>query len=688
MGTYRSAEASALEHPIREVTRTLRSHRRCVSLALDYLSVTDVGEYVRHRFGLEVPRLASLIHHRTDGNPLFVVGIVEELIRRGQLVKTDQGWATGRTVDRLDLGVPEDLRDMVTAQFHGLSIQERDVLEAASVVGVTFTPSAVAHALGHDAEEVDAVSQRMARAHLFLHAADRGEDPGPAARYEFSHALHHQVIYEQLPPLRRQRLHLAVAEALEATGGERVAELAPELSVHFQRGGDAMRAAKYLSLCVTRAQQRQAPHEAIACAELALELLGHLPDSAERRHRELELRLLLGVSLNLMRGFSAPAVRDNYERARALCDDSGDARPLFEVVHAVWYAQMANSRFRAARETLDEILRIARQQPEPEFRLRAELAQGRLEFWSGRFGAAVSIFTQFLEHAARQPIEAKPQIYGTDPVVAARGHGSLALWFLGHPDQARAWAARGMAHAGDRREPFGIASALVHATCLELLCGNVEEAARLAARAATVAADHAVATFRPMSRFFKGAVLAAQGDVEDGLAEMRPALIEHREVLGSLIVDIMLGLVAGAYGQAGRWDDGLRSVDDGLALSETIGEHVFAAELWRLKGELLVGKSRTARGAARTRMVDTAQRCFHRALEIARTQDAKSLELRTAISLVRLPVQDGEARERLRACYALFMEGFDTKDLADAKVLLDELRTDRNSLTLGHPRPR
>jgi len=675
VGTYRSAEASAFEHPIREVKRTLRSHRRCVDLALDYLSVADVGEYVQRRFGLQVPGLVSLIHERTDGNPLFVVGIVEELIRRGQLVKTDEGWAMGFTGDRLELKVPEDLLDMVSTQFHGLRADERSVLETASVVGVTFTPSAVAHALGRAAEDVEAMTQRMARAHLFLNAADR-EDHGPTARYEFSHAMHHQVIYEQLPQLRRQRLHLNVAEMLESTGGERLTELAPELSMHFQRGGDFMRAAKYLGLCVTGAQQRQAPHEAIGCAELALELLQQVPDSADRRRRELELRLLLAVSLTITRGFRAPAVRDNYERARALCDDNGDARPLFEIMHAAWYAQMGGSRFRAAHETLDEIVRIARHQPEPEFRFRAELAHGRMAFWSGRFGAAASIFTQFLEDVARQPIEMKAQTYGLDPVVAAHGHGSLALWFLGYPDQARAWAAKGIARADDRRDPYGLASALTHSTILELLCGNAEGATGLAGRAMTVAANHAVATFGPMSRFFHGAALAAQGDVEAGLAEMLPALVEHRQVLGSLIVDIMLGLVAAAYGHAARWDEGLRSVDDGLALSETVGEHVYAAELWQIKGELLFGKSRAAKGTAVRRMVDAARQSLHRALEIARTQEARSIQLRTAMSLVRLAAGNDrahDARERLRALHAAFTEGFDTKDLRDAHALLTRI---------------
>src|SRR5262245_13731375 len=316
IGTFRPAEASTHEHPIREVRQTLRAHRRCVDLALDYLSTSEVAEYLRDRFGKAMEKLAALVHHRTDGNPLFVVALVEELIRREQLVRTDRGWVSSAPPDRLELAIPEGLLEMVSMQFQSLPADERLLLEAASVVGATFTPATVARTVGREAEGVDAVSQQMVRAHLFLSASAGGTgDRTPALRYEFAHALHHQVIYEQIPRLRRQRLHLQVAEALESTSGERLPEVAPELSVHFEQGGEPFRAAKYLHMCVARAQQRQAQHEAIACAELALDLLERVPDSAERRQSELDLRLLLGVSLNLTRGFSARAVRDNYERA-------------------------------------------------------------------------------------------------------------------------------------------------------------------------------------------------------------------------------------------------------------------------------------------------------------------------------------------------------------------------------------
>ena len=677
IGTFRPAEASTQDHPIREVKQTLRARRRCVDLALDYLSTAEVREYLRGRFGDEIPDLAPLIHQRTDGNPLFVVALVEELIRRGQLALTDAGWAMGVAAERLDLAVPEDLLEMITAQFESLNPAEQAVLEAASVAGVNFAPPAVARALGRDAEDVEGVAQHMVRAHLFLNAAGGAEDRGLATRYDFTHALHHQAIYERIPALRRQRLHLAIAEALESTSGERLAEIAPELSVHFERGGDPARAAKYLGICAARAQQRLAPHEVIACAELGLGLLDRVAHTPERDQRELELRLLLGVSLHLTRGYSAPAVSANYARARTLCEGVGDERQLFEIMHAVWYAQIVGSHVDAAEETAHELARMAERQPAPEFRLRAEVALGRCEFWQGHFRLAARRFTRFLEDVSRQPIEVGDHTYGVDPVVAAYGVGSLALWFLGHVDQAHARARDGIAYAEESRRPHSLASALIHATMLESICGDADAAARHAARSAQVSADHAVANFGPMSRVFAGAALAARGDVEGGLSEMLPALDEHRAVVGSHITDIMLALLATAYGQAQRWDAGLQQVDSGIALSEATLDRVYAAELWRVKGELLLGKARTAnrrKKAAIDSLVGAAQQCFRRALKIAQSQEARSLELRCAMSLTRLSrwrTGSHDAPALLRSLVASFTEGFDTKDLQDAQALLN-----------------
>ena len=674
VGTYRPAEASAHDHPIREIKQILRSRRRCLEIPLDYLSTANVREYLHERFGDRVLELAPLIHRRTDGNPLFVVSVVEELVRRGQLREMDGGWVVGMTMDHLDLRIPDDLREMVTAQFQRLTADARSVLEVASVAGVSFAPGTVAQALGRDVEDVEAIAQCLVRSRLFLTFANR--EGGQGELYAFYHALHHQVIYEQVPGRRRRRWHQTIGETLEETHGESLPEVAPELSAHFERSRDYLRAARYLGMCAARAQQRLAPREAIACAEQGLGLLERVPMTPDRHRRELELRLLLGVPLSITRGYCSPDVRNNYERARQLCRAGGDSAELFEILHALWYAQMNQAYIAEAELSVGEMARLAEREGGAAFRLRADLARARTEFWKGNIRPAVHLYARFLEGSAQQPIAVRAETYGPDPVVPAQMQAGLAHWFLGYPAQARILAERGVTYAEKSGQPLALASAVTHSTILELLCGNARGAADLAERTAKVCADNDIAYFSPMSRFFGGAARTEGSDVAGALSEMLTGRGEHRALVGPHGCGIMLAFLAAAYGRVERWDEGLRRVEEGIELAEATSEGVYAAELWRLNGELLHGKAARSKGKTRAvrRGADAPEQCFRRALEIARQQGARSLELRAATSLARLSADGdarGEARELLRSLYASFTEGSDTKDLIDAKALLD-----------------
>jgi DNA-binding winged helix-turn-helix (wHTH) protein len=681
VATYRPAEASIHEHPIREVRQTLRLRRRCIDLPLDFLSAAAVQEYLKSRFGDEARRLAPLIHERTDGNPLFVVAIVDELLRRGQLAQSGDRWVIVVAGDRPDLAVPNDVLETITSQVRRLSADQRAVLEAASVAGVSFDPQTVARALGRDAEGVDAMLRHLAESRLFLTRAGRAQDHRVGTPYAFAHALHHQVIYEQLTDTQRRRLHRTIGETLETAYGERAPEIAAELSNHFERGDDPMRAVTYLSACVARAQQRFAHREAIVYAEHALASLARLPGTPQRHTLELEVRMRLAVSLCIARGYAVPEVSANYDRAHTLCEAVGDARQLFEVVHAAWYARLAGTAAEGARQSVDELARIAEDLEALEFRWRARLARGRTELWSGNFGAAVQILTHCVEDVERQRVDMRAQAYGADPIFAALAQCGIGLWFLGRPEQARAHVGRGLARAQERGHPFDLASGFCHSATIELFCGSTAAAADLAMRAATICADKDVAYFRPISRFLSGAALAARGEIDRGLREMLQSLAEQRAANGLYACDVILGFIAAAYGRAERWDEGLRRADEGIELTETTLERVYAAELWRVRGELLLGKASTGRrrgGARADHVVNAGEQSLRRALEIARQQEARSLALRTATSLARLSGRrhaSADARELLGSIYASFTEGFDTKDLVDAKALLNQLRT-------------
>jgi tetratricopeptide (TPR) repeat protein len=217
---------------------------------------------------------------------------------------------------------------------------------------------------------------------------------------------------------------------------------------------------------------------------------------------------------------------------------------------------------------------------------------------------------------------------------------------------------------------------------LELLCGNTEDAASLAARDAAVCNDRGVTFVLPFSRFLCGAVLVEQGDVGRGLPEMLQALDEQRAVTGSFFCDFILAFIAAAYRRAGKWDEGLRHADEGIELAQAPLGRVYTAELWRIKGELLLrGKLPGPKSATRRKgristanpQSSEAERCMRRALEIAREQRARSLELRAAMSLGRLWQARGardQARQLLEPIYAAFTEGFETNDLLAARLLV------------------
>jgi len=548
------------------------------------------------------------------------------------------------------------------------------LLEAGSVVGIRFEPQLVARALGVDAEHVDETAQRMARARLFLATPELGSDRAASRPYEFIHSLHRHLIYEMIPDRRRQRLHWIVGDALEAAAGERATALAAELSVHFERGGDPGRAVKHVLRCVALARQRFAPREALAFGAQAMALLERLPEERARHEQELELQVLLATPVSEVHGYTSSEVRTGYARARWLCEQMGDAKRLFEIAHIAWYRQLGGDEGDGARETVEELERIAAALP-AAFRSRAKLARGRTELWVGRFGLAVPILRECVDELREQPAEVFAETYGVDPLLAAQAQCGLGHWFIGAPDRARAYAASGLARAEQLGRPLDLASAACQAAWIQLLCGSAAAGADLAARALAICADHPVAYFLPVSRFLLGAALVDQGDLAAGIPQMLDGLAGQRETTGQFLSDFTFASIAAAQGRAGRWKEALRYADEGLELAAHTLERLYVAELWRIKGELLAARvgSKGKRGSAAGRQADAARECVRQALEIARRQESRSLELRAAMSLARLAAdhrERAEAREVLRKVLETFAEGFDTRDLREAAALL------------------
>jgi predicted ATPase/DNA-binding winged helix-turn-helix (wHTH) protein len=302
IGTYRPVEVIVTEHPLRDVKQELQLHKLCQELPLEYLTESAVAEFLElkfptHRFP---ERLAAMIHRRTEGNPLFMVNVAEYLVDEKIIAEQDGAWKLQVDLDEVELGVPENVRNMIEKHIERLTPEEQRVLEGASVVGMDCSAVAMSAGLGEDVIRIEEVCDGLARRHHFLLPAYLAELPDGTItpRYRFIHALYLNVLYKRVAPTRRSQIHGRIGERGETIYCERVAEIAAELAVHFEQSRDLVRAVKYLQMAAENAERRSADHEAVTLARRGLELLKTLPDAPERAEQELSLRERIGRSMS------------------------------------------------------------------------------------------------------------------------------------------------------------------------------------------------------------------------------------------------------------------------------------------------------------------------------------------------------------------------------------------------------
>ena len=694
IGTYRPAEAAVSEHVLRAAVRTLQAQHHCVELPMHDLSAAAVRGYLAARFPNSdfPPALADLIHAHTGGHPLFVVGIVDHLLSRGWILDTAPGWGLSTPAETLELGVPDDVRLMIETQFQRLSPTDRGLLEVASVAGNDITAAVLATALDCQIGVAEQQCEALARAQQFLRIAGaiKLPDGREARRYTFTHELHRQVVYEEIPPARCARLHQSVGEALEAAHGPQATEIAPKLAVHFQRSRDPARAVRYLIAAGVRARARFGVREAIEYLEQALALLPLLPDANEQRRAELQVRLALGRALGDV-AFAAQSVRENYERVSELSATLGSASDLFEALYARWYLHALRADRDEAIALAQELGDLARRTSSAADRVTADSALVRTAFYDGRFADARRHMQSLLSRQAKVPGTIVPIGYGVDPVIAATMHSAAALWCLGDLAGARAAADTAMDRARQSGNTFTVSAIGAQAALIELFFRNGTAGGKLAAEAASLAAEQGFAFWNAFATALCGFAEVQCGRAAAGVEQLTRALDALRATDTRFFTAYIHAFLAEGCLRAGTLANGLTVADAGLVVTETTLDRGYAPELWRLKGELLLASAPQRRRSRRDQRVrpaagaadadwPEAERCLVRALEMSRAAEAKSLELRAATSLARASAARGRTREA-RATLAEVCEWFDatlvTADLGEARTLLDELTPGR-----------
>jgi predicted ATPase len=304
---------------------------------------------------------------------------------------------------------------------------------------------------------------------------------------------------------------------------------------------------------------------------------------------------------------------------------------------------------------------------DPTLLLEAHLALGNTLVWLGEFASARAHLEQGMALYDPQRHRSHIFLYGHEPGVWCRCFVSWALWTLGYPDQALTRSHEALTLAQGSSHPHILANTLGYAVRSHQLRREVQATQECAEAEIGLAREHGFVFLLAEATFFRGWALAKQGQGEEGIAQMGQGLAAWRATGAEIGRTYYLALLAEAYGKVGQAEEGLSALAEALALVDQSGERWWEAELYRLKGELLLARS--------TENQTEAEACFHQALDVARHQQAKSLELRAAMSLSRLWQQQGkqaEARALLAPIYGWFTEGFDTADLQEAKVLLDE----------------
>jgi DNA-binding winged helix-turn-helix (wHTH) protein/tetratricopeptide (TPR) repeat protein len=667
VAAYRPSVLLADAHPYLALERQLRTRGTAEELALTSLSRVDIEQYVRTRFPQNrlSARFVDAIHRTTEGNPLFLVDLVTDLIRRGVLTKHDDTWVVSRGLSDWQGDVPTSVRAMVDRTIRQLDAFDQSLLGAAAIQGSEFDSSILAMSVDIDPAWIEERLTALSNVQGILRPAGRmsGSDDSEGARFAFVHTLHRDALYSALSPTRKALLSGAVARAILECHRDHVEEVAPTLALLFETARDPAHASEYALVAAQHAARMSGYREAIALARRGLHMLELLPPGPEHAYRELMLLLTLAGSLGATDGYGAAEVRTVYRRARELCGQIGDPLPVVPVLIGLWSSHAIKGEFAAADEFARELIVVSDEADVPGLKARARLLHGSALAHLGRLTEGC----EELERA-RAALSTGPD---PCPFILDAGIHTLCelaeyLCILGFVDRGLERVAEALALADQLGDPYNVTFAHVFAAITHRRRGETDMAADRADAAIAAASQHELTDGLMFARALRGWALCHSGHVTEGVAFIHRALTASRAGAGPVP---FLAMVAESCADAGRQAEGIAAVDLAISTGERGADRFCLSELYRLRGELLLlgGTTTSCR---------EAERHFGRAIEVARSQGARLFELLATMRLCRLRHEAEDHRtqsDALAAVYDSFTEGLRTPALLEARALLDAL---------------
>ena len=638
------------------------------ALTINRLAQRDIEAMIDHVVGNKLIHASVRLHiiERTDGIPLFVEEMTKAVLEAGSEGAAQQ---TAAAILSSALAVPASLQALLMARLDRLG-SAKETAQIGAAIGREFSHALLAPVVHKpDAELGSALDRLLAAGLLFRQGVP------PNATYLFKHALVQDAAYGTLLREARRTLHARIAEILESQFAES-AERQPELLArHCTEAGLIEQAASLWGKAGQRSLQRSALVEATEQFTRALAQIATLPTTPRLRREQIKLQVALITPLIHVKGYAAPETKAAAERARLLIEQAEalgeppeDPLLLFSVLQCFWAANQVAFNGDMARELAMQFLATAEKQGTTiplmmghrlmgvSLMLTGNIAQGRRHL-----DEAITLY----DPAAHRPLATR---FIVDARVASLSWRARALWLLGYPDAALADADHALTDAREIRQAATLMLALFLASFTRIDCGNHTVATAEADELLALADEKTASQWKAQGMLNRGCLLVLTGKASDAVQMLNSGIAAHRSTGSTIWLSLYLSYLGIAYAELHLFDDAWRCIGEAISAAETTKETSFEADINRIAGEIAL-KSPERDGAK-------AQAYFDRALSVACQQQAKSWELRAAMSMARLWRDQGkrkEAHDLLAPVYGWFTEGFDTHDLKKAKALLDEL---------------
>jgi predicted ATPase len=639
-----------------------------MALTINRLTEREISEMIDRLVGNKLlpANIRQDIIERTDGVPLFVEEMTKAVLEAESQSAVED---LAATVPSTALVVPASLQASLMARLDRLG-PAKEVAQIGAAIGREFSHALLSAVVRKPEPDLASALDRLIATGLLFR-----QGVPPHASYLFKHALVQDAAYGTLLREPRRVLHARIAETLENQFTE-IAENQPELLArHCTEAGLIEQAAILWGRAGQRSLDRSALMEAVQQFTRALAQIETLPATPKQRREQIKLQVALITPLFPLKGYGAPETKAAAERARLLIEQSEalgespeDPLLLFSVLYGFWVAKFVAFGGDALRELAAQFLALAEKRGGTVPLMLGNRVMATSLVYSGDIAQGRAHYDQAI--ALYDPVAhvALASRFGQDIRVAILCQRSLALWLLGYPEAALADAELAVKHGREIGQAATLMYALYWGRCTHFHCGIYAAVNAQLDELVALADQKNAEGWKGFGISLQGCVLALSGKAADAVHMITSGLADFRSIGVTVLAPLHVSYLAAARADLGHFDEAWRCMSEAISMIETSKERWFEAEANRIAGAIAL-KSQGPDAAK-------AEGYFERALAIARQQQAKSWELRAAMSLARLWNDQGkrdEARGLLAPVYGWFTEGFDTRDLKQAKALLDEL---------------